>query len=134
MPTSPVASAAVTLDVNRPDVVADVRAAFDSYERALVANDLDTLDNFFWDSPEVVRFGVTDRQQGRDQIAAFRRASGPPPPRTLQNTVVTTFGTDAAVVTTEFRSADDARIGRQSQTWLRTGEGWRVVSAHVSIV
>jgi uncharacterized protein (TIGR02246 family) len=125
----------VASEVNRPDVVAEVQAVFDSYEAALAANDLGALDELLWDSPEVVRFGVADRQHGRAEIAAFRRAAAnPPPPRTLQNTVVTTFGTDVAVVTTEFRSVGDSRIGRQSQTWIRVDGRWRVVSAHVSIV
>jgi uncharacterized protein (TIGR02246 family) len=125
----------MALEINRSDVVDEVQAVFKAYEAALIANDLDTLDGLFWDSPDVVRFGVTDRQQGHAQIAAFRRAApSPPPPRTLQNTVVTTFDTDVAVVTTEFVSDGDSRVGRQSQTWLRVDGRWRVVSAHVSIV
>jgi len=125
----------VALEVNRPDVVAEVKAAFDGYEAALIANDVDALDSFFWDSAEVVRFGVADRQYGAAEIAAFRRnAPSAPPPRTLENTVVTTFGSDMAVVTTEFRSEGHPGVGRQSQTWVRTDGGWHVVSAHVSIV
>ncbi|HEY1282273.1 MAG TPA: oxalurate catabolism protein HpxZ [Acidimicrobiales bacterium] len=123
------------LEVNRPDVVVEVQAVFDAYEAALIANDVDALDAFFWDSPEVVRFGVADRQHGHDEIAAFRRhAPSAPPPRTLENTVVTTFGSDTAVVTTEFRSEGHPGVGRQSQIWVRIDGGWRVVSAHVSIV
>jgi len=126
---------AVALEVNRPEVVTEVKAVFGAYEAALVAGDFDTLDELFWDSPDVVRFGLADRQQGHAQIASFRRhAPGGPPPRTLENTVVTTFGTDVAVVTTEFRSTGDPRVGRQSQTWVRIDGRWRVVSAHVSIV
>ena len=125
----------MTLEVNRPDVVAEVKGAFDGYEAALVANDVEALDAFFWDSPEVVRFGVADRQHGAAEIAAFRRRAGAPPPRILENTVVTTFGSDAAVVTTEFRApGGDPLSGRQSQTWVRIDGGWRVVSAHVSII
>jgi hypothetical protein len=134
MPAPPVASATVPLDVNRPDVVAEVKAVFDAYEAALVANDVEALDGFFWDSPEVVRFGVADRQHGASEIAAYRRRAGAPPPRSLENTVVTTFGSDTAVVTTEFRTPGDTRVGRQSQTWIRIDDGWRVVSAHVSII
>src|SRR5262245_41572751 len=94
----PVGSAAVALEVNRPDVVADVKAAFDGDEAALITNDVDALDSFFWDSAKVVRFGVADRQYGAAEIAAFRRnAPSAPPPRTLENTVVTTFGSDMAV-------------------------------------
>jgi AtzH-like len=134
MPAPPVASATMALEVNRPDVVAEVTTAFDAYEAALVANDVDVLDAFFWDSPEVVRFGVADRQQGAGEIAAFRRRAGAPPPRSLENTVITTLGSDVAVVTTEFRTPGDPRVGRQSQTWVRLNGGWRVVSAHVSII
>lgn len=124
----------MTPEVNRPDVVDEVRTVFEAYEAALVGHDVTALNEFFWDSPHVVRFGVADRQHGRDEIAAFRAAASPPPPRTVQNTVVTTFGADVAVVTTEFRSPGDSRIGRQSQFWLRLDGGWRIVSAHVSIV
>jgi hypothetical protein len=125
----------VAREIDRPGVVAEVQAAFDAYEAALTANDVDTLDRFFWASPHVVRFGVTDRQHGHDEIAAFRRAAPTgPPPRTLQNTVITTFDDEMAVVTTEFRSDGDPRVGRQSQTWLRVDGRWVVVSAHVSII
>jgi hypothetical protein len=124
----------VAPEVNRPDVVAEVTTAFEGYEAALVANDVDALDAFFWDSPEVVRFGVADRQQGAAEIAAFRRRAGAPPPRSLENTVITTLGSDVAVVTTEFRTPGDSRVGRQSQTWVRLDGGWHVVSAHVSII
>jgi hypothetical protein len=134
MPAPPVGSNTVPVEVNRPDVVAEVKAVFDAYEAALVANDVDALDAFFWDSPDVVRFGVADRQHGASEIAAFRRRAGAPPPRSLENTVVTTFGPATAVVTTEFRTPGDPRIGRQSQTWIRIDDGWRVVSAHVSII
>jgi hypothetical protein len=121
------------LEVNRPDVVADVTAVFDRYEAALVGNDVDTLDELFWDSPELVRFGLADRQQGFAQVSAFRRSlARQTPPRGPRNTVVTTIGTDLALVTTEFVPDGQPVIGRQSQTWLRIDGAWRVVTAHVS--
>jgi hypothetical protein len=116
-----------------PSVVAEVLAVFDRYEAALLANDVDALDEMFWRDERTVRVGVDDRQDGFVAIAAFRR--GQPrqtPPRTLANTVIVTFGRDAAVVTTEFLPTDGSLGGRQSQTWVRFAEGWRVVAAHVS--
>jgi len=119
--------------VDRPEVVEEVRAAFDRYERALLANDIDTLDAFFWRSPSVVCFGPDTRQQGWEEISAHRRSLPYQTlPRTCATLVVTTFGADLAVVTTEFLPGGSHAVGRQSQTWARLGDGWRVVSAHVS--
>ena len=121
------------LEVNRPDVVAAISAVFERYEAALVANDVDTLDELFWDSPHVVRFGLADRQQGFAEVSAFRRSlDRQTSPRELRNTVVTTIGADVALVTTEFVPVGEAIVGRQSQTWLRIDGEWRIVTAHVS--
>jgi ketosteroid isomerase-like protein len=121
-------------DLDRADVVAEVRAAFEAYEAALVAHDLAALDAAFWADPRVVRFGIADDQVGADAIAAWRRAAGPVTPgRALHDTKVTAFGTDLAIVTTKF--TDDARgVGRQSQVWMRIERRWRIVGAHVSRV
>ena len=122
-----------SLRVNDPAVVAEVQAVFERYERALVANDVETLVELFRDAPETLRYGIDDAQHGHDEIAAFRSTSSQAtPPRRLVDTVVTTFGDDVAVVDTEFVPDGSSARGRQSQTWLRTPDGWRVVSAHVS--
>jgi len=122
-----------SLRVNDPTVVAEVWAVFERYERALVANDVETLVELFRDAPETLRYGIDDVQHGHDEIEVFRRTSvQATPPRRLVDTVVTTFGDDVAVVDTEFVPDGSSARGRQSQTWLRTPDGWRVVSAHVS--
>jgi hypothetical protein len=123
------------LDINLPDVVAEVTAAFQRYEKALVTNDVAVLDELFWKSPHTLRFGMGENLYGYEQIAAFRGARPSTGlARTLQNTVITTYGRDFATANTEFRRENQPRTGRQSQTWARTPEGWRVVSAHVSLM
>jgi hypothetical protein len=123
------------LEINRPDVLAEVRVAFDRYEVALVTNDVDTLDELFWASPLTVRYGLAENLYGRDAIIAFRRARSPLNlARTLRNTVITTFGADFATASTEFVRPPGSAVGRQMQTWMRTPEGWRVVAAHVSLI
>ncbi|HEX5586964.1 MAG TPA: oxalurate catabolism protein HpxZ [Acidimicrobiia bacterium] len=118
---------------NDPRVVAEVRAVFERYEAALVANDVDTLIELFLDSPDTVRYGIDDVQHGHAAVAAFRRGEAQAsPPRRLVDTVITTFGDDVAVASTRFVPDGTSAIGRQSQTWIRTDAGWRVVSAHVS--
>lgn len=119
-------------DIDHPDVLAEVRAAFDAYEHALAVGDATVLNAAFWDSPDVVRFGIADRQKGLESIARWRRGQGGLPGRRLSETVVTAFGPDAAVVTTLFGYRGRAAAGRQTQTWIRTVAGWRIVSAHVS--
>lgn len=121
------------LEVNIPAVLAEVRAAFDRYERALTTNDVVTLNELFWRSPHTVRFGLADNLYGHDAIAAFRRArrSGDLE-RVLSNTVITTFGHVVATASTEFQRLDSGRRGRQMQTWVRMPDGWRIVAAHVS--
>ena len=124
------------MDINIPDVVAEVTAAFQRYEKALISNDIAVLDELFWQSPQTVRFGVGENLYGYDAIATFRSNRSPANlERVLINTVIATYGRDFATVNTEFkRPPSSNRIGRQSQTWMRTAEGWRVVSAHVSFL
>jgi hypothetical protein len=113
----------------------EVRAAFERYERALVDGDVGTLTELFWDDPRCRRFGVADRQQGAVEIAAWRRAHPTVPEgRRLRDTVVLALGDGAAVVTTLFDHPGGATEGRQSQTWCRFPQGWRIVAAHVSEV
>ena len=121
--------------VNDPAVLAEVTALVDAYEAALMANDVAALDGAFWRSPHTVRLGVAENLWSFDEIAAFRvgRAGGSPS-RTRLRTQITTFGADLAVANVEFRRDDTGRIGRQSQTWIRTDDGWKVASAHVSLM
>ena len=114
-------------------MVASVLATFEQYEAALLANDVDALDGFMWHDPRVVRVGIDDRQDGFAAISAFRRSQvRQTPPRVLRDTVLVTFGDRTAVITTTFVPTDGSPEGRQSQTWVRTPEGWRIVAAHVS--
>jgi hypothetical protein len=123
------------LEINRPEVLAEVTAAFLSYERALVANDVAALDHHFWESPRNVRYGIAENHYGAEAIAAFRRSRPPVDlTRDLVNTVITTFGRDFATANTEFRGRGTAATGRQSQVWVRTGAGWQIVAAHVSLL
>ncbi len=121
------------MDINRPDVLAAVTAVCDRYEQALVANDVDTLDELFWNSAHVLRYGPAENLYGFDQIAGFRAVRSP---LNLQRTVVrrtiTTFGDDFATANVEFMRPPANRVGRQSQTWVRMPDGWKVVAAHVS--
>ncbi|MBU3652895.1 MAG: oxalurate catabolism protein HpxZ [Limnohabitans sp.] len=122
-------------NINVPEVVAEVQAAFDRYEQALVTNDVQVLDELFWRSPHTIRYGATENLYGYDEIQAFRAARPSQGlARTLRRTVITTYGHDAATANTEFWREGSDRVGRQSQTWLRTDDGWRVVSAHVSLM
>lgn len=122
-------------NINVPEVVAEVQAAFDRYEQALVSNDVQVLDELFWRSPHTIRYGATENLYGYDEIQAFRAARPSQGlARTLRRTVITTYGHDAATANTEFWREGSDRVGRQSQTWLRTDDGWRVVSAHVSLM
>jgi hypothetical protein len=126
---------AAVAEVNAPDVVAEVVAAFEQYERDLVANDAEALDAAFWDSERAVRFGVNECLYGIDEIKAWRgSAPALPSGRRIGPTTIATFGQDLACVTTEFRYPDRPVVGRQSQTWVRFPAGWRIVSAHVSIM
>lgn len=121
--------------LNNPVTFAQVAEAVDAYEAALMANDVAALDGAFWASPHTVRLGVAENLYGFDQIAAFRlgRAGGSPP-RTRLRTEITTFGDDLAIAHVEFQRDGSDRIGRQSQTWIRTADGWKVACAHVSLM
>ena len=130
-------------DINLADVHAEVKAAFVLYEQALVGNDVGRLDELFWRSEHTVRYGVGENLVGVDAIRAFRNARSPAGlARSLRNTVITTYGCDFATAMTEFvrpafeENGRPTRIGRQSQTWVRTSQashgGWPVVAAHVS--
>ena len=121
------------MTINDPDVVAEVTAAFHRYETALVGNDVVTLNELFWQSPLTLRFGLFENLYGYHEIAGFRQ--GRPTvdlSRTLKNTIITTYGRDYATANTEFVRHGSGRSGRQSHTWLRTEDGWRIVAAHVS--
>jgi len=124
------------MDIDLPEVLAQVRAAFDRYEQALVANDVAALDAMFHDDPRTIRYGGTENLYGFQEIKAFRAARSPVGlARTLAKTVITTYGHEHAVASTLFRRASTpGKIGRQMQTWVRFAEGWRVVAAHVSLI
>ncbi|MBO9709779.1 MAG: oxalurate catabolism protein HpxZ [Caulobacter sp.] len=121
--------------IDDPDVHAEVSAAVDAYEQALMDNDVTALDGFFRDAPQTVRYGVAENLYGFEAIAAFRigRAGGSPQ-RSRLRTEITTFGRDFAVANVEFVREGAKTSGRQSQTWVRTENGWKIVSAHVSLL
>jgi len=122
-------------EINLPDVVAEIDAAFRRYETALVANDAATLSELFWDSPHTIRYGLAENLYGADEIRAFRNARpGGDLSRDLARTVITTYGRNFATASTLYRRRESGKTGRQMQTWLRTPDGWRVVAAHVSFV
>ena len=121
--------------VNLAEVVAEVTAAFDRYEDALVHNKVDVLDELFWNSPHTLRYGATENLYGYAEIRAFRAARPAQGlAREILRTVITTYGLDFATANVEFRREGSTRTGRQSQTWMRTAQGWRVVAAHVSLL
>jgi hypothetical protein len=124
------------MDINRPDVKAEVEAAFALYEKALMANDVDVLQTLFWDSPHTIRYGIGENLYGHHEIGAFRAARSPVGlARTTSRTVITTYGNDFATASTLFhRETTPGKVGRQMQTWIRTPEGWRIVAAHVSVI
>jgi AtzH-like len=126
----------MSLEINLPEIVAEVQAAFLEYEDALVNNRVAILDRLFWNSAHTVRYGTGENLYGHGAIAAFRAARSPLGlARSLHDTVITTFGCDFATAMTLFhRPSVPGRIGRQSQTWVRTAQGWRVVAAHVSSI
>jgi 1-carboxybiuret hydrolase subunit AtzH-like protein len=124
------------MEIDLPDVVAEVWDAFDRYEQALVSNDVETLDALFRDDPRTIRFGGGENLFGFDQIRAFRAARSPTGlVRTLANTVITTYGRDFAIASTLFhRATMPGKVGRQMQAWVRFSDGWFVVAAHVSVI
>ena len=123
------------VEVNNPAVVREVSEAFAAYERALLDNDIEGLNALFWESDLTLRYGVGELLYSHTEIAAFRRRRGPVDQRRrLRNTRIKTFGRDFATVDTEFVPAASDRVGRQSQAWVRTDAGWKIVSAHVSFL
>lgn len=123
------------MQINLPDVHAEVCAVFARYEDALVHNQVDVLDELFWASPHTVRYGAGENLHGIDAIRAFRLARPAQGlARELHHTVITTYGRDCATAMTEFRREGSARTGRQSQTWCRLDGRWVVVAAHVSLL
>jgi hypothetical protein len=124
------------MEIDRPEVIAEVKAAFDAYEKALVSNDVETLGALFQRDPRTIRYGVGENLYGYAEIEAFRAARSPAGlARALSRTVITTYGRDFALASTLFHRASAAgKVGRQMQTWVRFDEGWRVVAAHVSII
>jgi ketosteroid isomerase-like protein len=126
----------VTPEIDIPEVKAEVAAAFAAYERALTTNDVAALMAFFLDHPSTIRYGGAENLYGPGEIAVFRAARSPVGlTRTLERTVITTFGWDFAVASTLFRrESTPGKIGRQMQTWVRTATGWKVAAAHVSMI
>ena len=123
----------MTHEINRSEIVAEVRDAFDRYNAALDAHDVAALNGFFWDSSCTVRFGVGENLFGHAEIAKFRSGKWTPgPPRRLADLAITTLGDDFAVTSAVFGREGDDAVSRQSQTWARFPEGWRIVAAHVS--
>ena len=125
----------MTHEINIPEVHAEVTAAFNRYEQALVSNDVAVLDELFWNSDHTIRFGGGENLFSYAEIAEFR-ANRPSQglARKLIRTVVTTYGRDFGTANTTFQRDGSDQIGRQSHTWLRLPEGWRIVAAHVSLL
>ncbi|ADU68118.1 oxalurate catabolism protein HpxZ [Pantoea sp. At-9b] len=122
-------------NIDRPAIVAEVTAAFYRYEQALVSNDVAVLDELFWHDSRTVRLGAGENLYGIEEIRAFRAARPSAGlDRDLRHTVITTFGDDYAVCSTEFTRAGTEKIGRQQQTWVRLPCGWRIVAAQVSLM
>ena len=121
--------------INDPATVSEVTAVFAAYEKALMANDVAALDALFLDDPRTIRYGVGENLYGFAEISAYRLARpGGSPQRIVQRCVVSTYGLDFATTNIEFRREGGVRIGRQSQSWVRTPSGWKIVSAHVSLM
>jgi hypothetical protein len=123
------------IEINIPEVVAEVSEAFVRYERALVANDVEALDAMFWKNPHTLRFGIAENLYGYDAIASFRSSRLPIDlTRHLKNTVIVSYGQDFATANTEFQRLGSSVTGRQSHVWVRTEDGWRIAAAHVSLM
>lgn len=125
------------MHINDPETVAELQELYPRYEAALVTNDAETLTKMFWASPHAMRFGVTENLHGIDDIAAFRKGRAPVNlARTIRRLDIVSFGRDYGSITLEFERTVDSRtiFGRQSQVWVRFTEGWRIVSAHVSLL
>jgi hypothetical protein len=124
------------MDVDLPEVVAEVSQAFERYEQALVTNDVAALDSLFRRDERTIRYGIAENLYGYDEIEAFRAARSPVGlMRKTSRTVITTYGRDFAVASTLFhRDTVPGKVGRQMQSWVRFADGWRVVAAHVSVI
>ena len=124
------------MEIDLPEVIAEVQAAFDRYEKALTTNDLATLNSIFRDAPQTIRYGIGENLYGYDEIKAFRGARAPVGlMRKISQTVITGYGRDCAVASTLFRrDTMPGKVGRQMQTWVRCPDGWHVVAAHVSLI
>lgn len=123
------------MEINIPEVLAEVTAAHDRYEEALMKNDVDVLDELFWNNALTLRYGIGEQLYGHDQIAAFRAARPSAGlARTTDPVIVTTYGYDFGTANLEFFRESVGGIGRQSQSWARMPEGWRIVAAHVSVI
>ncbi|MFA5122934.1 oxalurate catabolism protein HpxZ [Zavarzinia sp.] len=121
--------------IDHPTALMEIKAAFEAYERALLANDTAALGAFFWSDPRVLRFGPTENLYGPEAIASYRAARDVSDlARRLENTRITTFGPDLGVANTEYVRLKSGKRGRQTQVWARLPEGWRIVSAHVSLL
>lgn len=121
------------MDINKPDIVAQVTAQFERYERALMRDDVAEMDMLFHDAPTTIRYGVGEVLYGIEEIRDFRKGRGGSPQRRLGRLAITTYGDDLATANVEFFREGSDRRGRQSQTWVRFPDGWKVVAAHVSI-
>jgi len=122
------------MEINRPDVVAEVNAAFERYEKALTSNDVDALDELFWNSPHTLRYGAGENLYGHDAICAYRAARSPAGlAREVVRVVISTYGDAFATANMEF-ARPGSKPGRQSHSWVRMPEGWRIVAAHVSLL
>jgi len=124
------------MEIDLPEVVAEVRACFDAYEKALVNNDVAALNEMFRDDRRTVRYGAGENLYGYDEIKSFRAARSPVGlGRTISKTVITTYGRNFATASTLYeRPSAAGKIGRQMQTWVKFADGWRVVAAHVSLI
>jgi hypothetical protein len=123
------------MTVNLPGVLAEVKAVFDRYERALGDNDIPVLNELFWHSDSTVRYGIAEQLYGYNAIAGFRAARAPVDlERVLTKVVFSSFGEDFATASCEYRRVMSGKRGRQMQTWMRTPEGWKIVAAHVSLL
>jgi hypothetical protein len=124
------------MDIDLPEVVAEVKQAFDRYEKALVGNDVAALNDLFRDDPRTIRYGAAENLYGYAAIKSFRAARSPVGVgRTISDTAITTYGREFAVASTLYRRPSaSGKIGRQMQTWVKFAEGWRVVAAHVSLI
>lgn len=122
-------------DIDRADVIGELSRVFHDYERALMANDVEALNGYFWDDARVTRYGIADRQFGIDELVAFRAATPAPGyTRRLEHLRIAAFGADLAVAQVEFVRSDTTLRGFQTQTWVRFETGWKIVAAHVSMI